>query len=99
MAVYDRAVAAVADSDKMAVLKVFLRRASDLFGVSRTRQIYEKAIEIMPSLLVRDVCMDFANLEQSLGEIDRVRGIYSYCASLCNPDVRTVLPSLKENVY
>jgi pre-mRNA-splicing factor SYF1 len=41
MAVYDRAVKAVADTDKMKVYEIYIARAAEFFGATRTRDIYE----------------------------------------------------------
>lgn len=41
MNVYDEAVRAVPNSEKMAMYEIYIARAAELFGVPRTRQIYE----------------------------------------------------------
>lgn len=48
MNVYDEAVRAVPNSEKMAMYEIYIARAAELFGVPRTRQIYE--VSIFPSL-------------------------------------------------
>merc|ERR1719481_1538553 len=47
MAVYDRAVGAVEKSERFAVFNIYLRKGAEIYGVTRTRQIYEKAIEFL----------------------------------------------------
>jgi pre-mRNA-splicing factor SYF1 len=41
MNVYDEAVRAVPNSQKMSMYEIYIARAAELFGVPRTRQIYE----------------------------------------------------------
>ena len=44
MNVYDEAVRAVPNSEKMVMYEIYIARAAELFGVPRTRQIYEVSI-------------------------------------------------------
>ena len=44
MNVYDEAVRAVPNSEKMDMYEIYIARAAELFGVPRTRQIYEVSI-------------------------------------------------------
>lgn len=59
--------------------------------MTRTREIFEKAIESLPEKQVKEYCIRFANLERKLGEIDRARAIYIHCSQFCDPRVRTRL--------
>ena len=53
--------------------------------MTRTRQIYEKAIEVLDDREAREMCTRFAEMETKLGEIDRARAIYSHCSQMCDP--------------
>lgn len=87
MNVYDEAVRAVPNSEKMAMYEIYIARAAELFGVPRTRQIYEQAIESgLPDRDVLTMCMKFAELERSLGEIDRSRAIYVHASNYADPN-------------
>ena len=44
MSVYDRACRAVIDTDKPYLYHIYLNRAAQFFGITRTREIYEQAI-------------------------------------------------------
>ena len=46
MAVYERATRAVLPSERRAVFEVSIARAAELYGVTHTRPIYERAIEV-----------------------------------------------------
>jgi hypothetical protein len=63
MAVYERAVSNVAPEDKLEVFKMYIRKAAELFGVTRTREIYEKAIEMLPDSDAAAICTQYAQLE------------------------------------
>eukprot|EP00961_Rhodomonas_salina_P246654 3332356-Rhodomonas_salina.1 len=54
-------------------------------NVTKTRPIYEAATQNVPDSRVKDVCVRYAQLEQSLGEIDRARSIYNYGSQHCDP--------------
>jgi hypothetical protein len=48
MNVYDESVRAVPGSEKMAMYEIYIARAAELFGVPRTRQIYEVSVLSFP---------------------------------------------------
>ncbi|CDJ65681.1 XPA-binding protein, putative [Eimeria necatrix] len=85
LAIYSAATKAVLPEDKLDMFCVYIARTSELFGVARTRKIFEEAIETLPSNDVRNVCMRYAAVEKSLGEIDRARAIFQHAAHLCDP--------------
>ena len=89
MAVYERAIAAVDKSDKMAVFNIYLKKAAEIYGVTRTREIYQKAIEELDDQEASEMCLRFADMETKLGEIDRARAIYGHCSQMCDPRVAT----------
>ncbi|RWS31360.1 pre-mRNA splicing factor Syf1-like protein [Leptotrombidium deliense] len=85
MAVYDRATTAVKEEDRFEMFNIYIRKAAEMFGVTYTRQIYEKAIEVLPDDQAREMYLKFADLECKLGEIDRARAIYAHCSQICDP--------------
>mmetsp|Transcript_19169 Transcript_19169/g.31375 ORF Transcript_19169/g.31375 Transcript_19169/m.31375 type:complete len:872 (-) Transcript_19169:255-2870(-) len=87
MAVYDRAVKALPDDQKYDMFQTYIGRAAELFGVAKTREIYELAVEIVAEKRVKDICVKYAELERKLGEIDRARAIYVHAAQFCDPRV------------
>ncbi|KAL8272800.1 hypothetical protein Esti_003274 [Eimeria stiedai] len=86
LAIYSAATKAVAPEEQLDMFCVYIARTSELFGVARTRKIFEEAIESLPSKDVRSVCMRYAVVEKSLGEIDRARAIYQHASHLCDPN-------------
>merc|ERR1719158_1600724 len=85
MAVYDRAVGAVEKSERFAVFNIYLRKGAEIYGVTRTRQIYEKSIELLEDSEARIMSQRFAELETKQGEIDRARAIFSHCSQMSDP--------------
>merc|ERR1719266_2761375 len=89
MAVYERAATAVEKSEKLAIFNIYLKKAAEIYGVTRTREIYEKSIEVLEDLEASEMCLRFADMETKLGEIDRARAIYGHCSQMCDPRVAT----------
>lgn len=85
MNVYERATAAVPKGERHEVWKLYISRVSATLGVTVTRDLYVKAIEALPDQPAREMCLEFAELERKLGEIDRARGVYSHASQLCDP--------------
>ncbi|XP_074309695.1 uncharacterized protein LOC141644132 [Silene latifolia] len=86
MNVYDRATKAVPANEKLSMYEIYIARAAEIFGVPQTREIYEQAISSgLPDKDVKAMCMKYAELEKSLGEIDRSRAIYTYASQFADP--------------
>lgn len=87
MAVYERATSAVTQEEMFDMFNIYIKKAAEIYGLPRTRQIYEKAIEVLPENKAREMCMRFAEMETKLGEIDRARAIYGHCSQMCDPRI------------
>ncbi|CAH2044591.1 unnamed protein product [Thlaspi arvense] len=86
MKVYEEATKKVPEGQMLEMYEIYISRAAEIFGVPRTREIYEQAIESgVPPKDVKIVCLKFAELERSLGEIDRARAIYNYASQSADP--------------
>ncbi|KAM0033587.1 putative tetratricopeptide-like helical domain superfamily [Helianthus debilis subsp. tardiflorus] len=81
MSVYDQAVP---PNEKLSMYEIYIARAA---GVPKTREIYEQAIVSggLPEKDAIKMCIKYAELEHSLGEIDRARKIYVYASCLADP--------------
>eukprot|EP00173_Palmaria_palmata_P002416 Plantae.Rhodophyta-Palmaria_palmata.ctg2552.p1 GENE.Plantae.Rhodophyta-Palmaria_palmata.ctg2552~~Plantae.Rhodophyta-Palmaria_palmata.ctg2552.p1 ORF type:complete len:483 (+),score=114.75 Plantae.Rhodophyta-Palmaria_palmata.ctg2552:141-1451(+) len=86
MSVYERAAQAVLPKQQASIYRLYIVRAAEFFGTTRTRTIYEQAIE---SLVRREDVMEFslryAKMEARLGEIDRARGVFAHGAEVADP--------------
>ncbi|XP_018646215.1 hcnp homolog, putative [Schistosoma mansoni] len=87
--IYERATEAVLPEERFEMFNIYIQRIADLHGVTHTRSAYEQAIERLPEEHSRKMCLRFADLERKLGEIDRARAVYAYCAQMCDPRTET----------
>ncbi|XP_031127266.1 pre-mRNA-splicing factor SYF1 [Ipomoea triloba] len=86
MRVYDLATKAVPANEKLSMYEIYIARAAEIFGVPKTREIYEQAINSgLPDKDVKTMCLKYAELEKSLGEIDRARVLYKYASNYADP--------------
>ncbi|KAK6259095.1 hypothetical protein SCA6_013569 [Theobroma cacao] len=86
MKIYDQAAKAVPNYEKLGMYEIYIARAAEIFGVPKTREIYEQAIESgLPDKDVKTMCLKYAELEKSLGEIGRARGIYVFASQFADP--------------
>lgn len=47
MAVYERATQAVEPAQQYDMFNIYIKRAAEIYGVTHTRGIYQKAIEVL----------------------------------------------------
>eukprot|EP01091_Cochliopodium_minus_P008222 TRINITY_DN1820_c0_g1_i2.p1 TRINITY_DN1820_c0_g1~~TRINITY_DN1820_c0_g1_i2.p1 ORF type:complete len:668 (-),score=225.36 TRINITY_DN1820_c0_g1_i2:59-2062(-) len=87
MYVYDKATKNVQVDDRYMMYLLYISRATEFFGITRTRSIFEQAISSLPDKYVKDLCLKYATLEKKLGEIDRARAIYSHASQFCDPNI------------
>lgn len=87
MGVYERATRAVLPAQQHDMFNIYIKRAAELYGVTHTRPIYQKAIEVLGDDAARELCLRFADMECKLGEVDRARAIYTYCSQICDPRI------------
>mmetsp|Transcript_12309 Transcript_12309/g.23159 ORF Transcript_12309/g.23159 Transcript_12309/m.23159 type:complete len:957 (+) Transcript_12309:155-3025(+) len=85
LSIYNRATKAVEETDMYDMYSILLRKTAELFGQTRTREIYEQAVENVPQARIKDVCVRYAKMETMLGEVDRARGIYTHASQFCDP--------------
>ncbi|GAA0157227.1 RNA splicing factor [Lithospermum erythrorhizon] len=86
MRVYDQATKAVPANEKLSMYEIYIARAAEIFGIPKTREIYEQAIESgLPDKDVKVMCIKYAELEKSLGEIDRARALYKHSSQFADP--------------
>ncbi|KND00377.1 mRNA splicing protein SYF1 [Spizellomyces punctatus DAOM BR117] len=85
MRIYDRATRAVGDEDRYEMFTIYIAKATSYFGLTSTREIYERAIEALPDKQARDMSVRFSDMETRLGEVDRARAILAYGSQFCDP--------------
>lgn len=87
MKIYDRASRIVADKDKATMYKYYIERTIENFGLAATRPIFERAVNALPEVAAKDMCLEFINVEEKLGEIDRARALFAYGSQFADPRV------------
>ncbi|CAB4309372.1 unnamed protein product [Prunus armeniaca] len=86
MKIYDEATKAVPNHEKLSMYEIYIARAAEIFGIPKTREIYEQAIKSgLPDKDVKTMCLKYAELEKSLGEIDCARGVYVFASQFLDP--------------
>jgi len=85
MSIYDRATQVVENEDKLEMFTIYIAKATANYGLTATRPIYERALEVLPDRQTAKMCLRFAALERKLGEIDRARAIYAHASQFCDP--------------
>ncbi|XP_015791170.1 pre-mRNA-splicing factor SYF1-like [Tetranychus urticae] len=85
MTILERATQAVDADSRFDLYNIYIKKAAEMFDLTYTRQIYERAIENLRDNEAREMCLRFADLEQKLGEIDRARAIYAHCSQISDP--------------
>jgi pre-mRNA-splicing factor SYF1 len=66
---------------------IYIAKAAANYGLTSTRPIYERALEILPDRQTAEMCLRFAQMERKLGEIDRARAIYAHASQFCDPRI------------
>lgn len=94
MGIFDRATKTVPPAQKNEVYLLYLAKVEEYYGAMAQREVYERAIDMLPDEQVRDMCLRYANLETKLGCIDRARALYTHCSQFCDP--RTVVSFWKD---
>ena len=86
MAIYDRALKDMYDSEeKFQIFNLYLAKATRFFGVTRSRQLFERAFTLLSGADLIQVGLRFAKLERKLGELERARNVYTHLSQFCNP--------------
>ncbi|KAJ3074356.1 pre-mRNA-splicing factor syf1 [Podochytrium sp. JEL0797] len=87
MKIYDRATRAVSDADRFSTFELSIAKSVSFFGRTSAREIYGRALEVLPDKTARTMAMRYAQLEASLFEVDRARGIWSYGSQFADPRI------------
>jgi pre-mRNA-splicing factor SYF1 len=70
------------------MFNIYIQKAASLYGVTKTRPIFEAALEALSDSDARQMGIRFAELETKLGEIDRARAIFAHTSQICDPRVK-----------
>ena len=85
--ILDRLTDECVEEDKQRAYETFIAKVSSYLGITRTRPIYEKAMENFKGKLFILFGLRYAKLEKKLGEIDRARQIFNYLGPMVDPEL------------
>lgn len=86
-AVYDRAVRhpKLSETQRLDLYRLYVKKVEQHFGVLQSRGVYDQALRSLGDDSVRALCLEYAESERRLGEIDRARAIYQYGSQFADP--------------
>ena len=85
--IYERAIKNVTPADLYDLFVTYIAKTASFFGIIATRDIYTKALEVLPDKSARDMAIKFMEMEVKLGEVDRARSVLAYISQLCDPRI------------
>jgi pre-mRNA-splicing factor SYF1 len=85
MSIYDRATKLVPLIEKLDMYRLYIKKTELLFGITKTRPIYDRAVAELREDMSRSICLDYAGMERKLGEIDRARAILEHGSQYADP--------------
>lgn len=66
---------------------IYIKKVQEMYGIAQCRPIFERAISELPEDKSRAMSLRYAQLETTVGEIDRARAIYAHAAEISDPKV------------
>lgn len=85
LGVYKTMCQTVPLDDRYTAYQLFIVKTAKYLGQTATRDIYQSAIQDLEDNPAARLCLDFANMETSLQEIDRARAVLTYGAQMADP--------------
>ncbi|UMM12636.1 hypothetical protein L5515_001313 [Caenorhabditis briggsae] len=87
LSIYNRATSGVDRSDMHLMYNIYIKKVQEMYGIAQCRPIFERAISELPEDKSRSMSLRYAQLETTVGEIDRARAIYAHAAEISDPKV------------
>jgi len=85
LGVYRQMSQTVPIEDKYTAYQLFIAKTAQYLGQTATRDIYQNAVQELQDDAAAKLCLDFANMETFLQEIDRARTVLTYGAQMVDP--------------
>ena len=85
LSIYERLCTAVPVTEKLKAYKLYIAKAEASSGAIKTRPIFEAAIAALEDRDAAKICLQYADLETRLGELDRARAALNYGAQVSDP--------------
>jgi len=85
MSIYERATRAVPETQRLDMYRLYIKRVEVHYGVTKTRPVYERGVKELNHVDACCLCMEFADMETKLGEVDRARAIFRHGSQFADP--------------
>ena len=85
LSIYERATRAAPEPNRLDMYRLYIKKVESVHGITKSRPIYQKAIGELSDVSAMNLCLEFAEVEKNLGEIDRSRAIFSHGSQFSNP--------------
>lgn len=86
LGVYKAMCQKVPDTEKFTAYQLYIAKTTKYLGLTATRDVYQEAIAtLQDDQATAKLCLDFAQMESSLQEVDRARGVLTYGAQMADP--------------
>jgi pre-mRNA-splicing factor SYF1 len=83
--IYDRMVRAVPQEQRFRAYSVYTAKVAKLLGVTKTRPIFESALQALQEAEILLLGRKYAELETNLGEIERARAVLGHISQFTDP--------------
>mmetsp|Transcript_13408 Transcript_13408/g.29677 ORF Transcript_13408/g.29677 Transcript_13408/m.29677 type:complete len:1117 (+) Transcript_13408:245-3595(+) len=85
LAVYERMCTTLPPEEKFSAYQLYIAKTVKYLGVTATRPLYERAIAALEDEPAAKMCLEFSEMETTLGEVERARAALTYGAQLADP--------------
>uniref|UniRef100_A0A8C9GMN6 Pre-mRNA-splicing factor SYF1-like n=1 Tax=Piliocolobus tephrosceles TaxID=591936 RepID=A0A8C9GMN6_9PRIM len=85
LTIYKEAIPFLEQTDQIKFYKIFISKVSKAYGIHKSREAFEEAIQTLNDDDAREMCLLYIDMEYKLNEYDRVRSLYVYTAQFTNP--------------
>ena len=82
----EKCIHEIPKDDKVEVFSVLISKAAKYLGITKTREEFSKALELLDQDNIMDIGLKYISMEKNLGEIERARSIFNYLSQFNNPN-------------
>ncbi|CAN6603114.1 pre-mRNA-splicing factor Syf1p [Trichomonascus vanleenenianus] len=83
--IYERAVQNIDRKDRLELFRHYISRIAENRGLPATRELFQKALDQLADQDANTIAIDFINMEEKLGEIDRARALFKFASQFNDP--------------
>lgn len=75
----------VLEEERYEAFNIYIAKVSKLLGITKTRAIFEAALQKLNEKEIIEMGRKFASIETKMGEIERARAIFVYISQFTDP--------------